>query len=71
MRQESDESPRRWRKATADPSLRRRRAWVAGSPSLDAIITDLTKKFTHKFPKKVVDANIRAVKRAYEEVKSE
>lgn len=46
-------------------------AKVAGSPSLDAIITDLTKKFTHKFTQKVVDANIRAVKRAYEEVKSE
>jgi pyruvate ferredoxin oxidoreductase gamma subunit len=44
---------------------------IAGTPKMETLIDDLTVKFSKKFPKKVVDANIRAVKRAYKEVKSE
>ena len=44
---------------------------VAGAPKLETLIADLDEKFSHKFAKKVVDDNIRAVKRAYEEVKGE
>jgi len=46
-------------------------AKVAGTPKLETLIKDLDKKFTHKFARKVVDDNIRAVRRAYEEVKGE
>lgn len=37
----------------------------------DTLVRGLTKKFSHKFSKKVIDSNISAVKRAYEEVKGE
>jgi len=46
-------------------------AKIASAPKLDTLIKDLDKKFSHKFSRKVIDDNIRAVKRAYEEVKGE
>ena len=44
---------------------------IAGSPKLETLIKGLDKKFSHKFERKIVDANISAVKRAYEEVMGE
>jgi pyruvate ferredoxin oxidoreductase gamma subunit len=46
-------------------------AKVAGFPKMETLISDLDKKFSHKFSRDVVDRNIKAVKRAYEEVKGE
>jgi pyruvate ferredoxin oxidoreductase gamma subunit len=46
-------------------------AKVAGFPKLETLVKDMDKKFSHKFAKKVVDDNIRAVERAYKEVKGE
>ncbi len=44
---------------------------VTGCVSLDAVKESIKKKFLKKFGDKVVQGNIRAVERAYEEVKSE
>lgn len=38
---------------------------------METLVNGLTKKFQHKFSKQVIDKNIRAVKRAYEEVVTE
>jgi pyruvate ferredoxin oxidoreductase gamma subunit len=38
---------------------------------METLVNGLTKKFQHKFSKQVIDKNIRAVKRAYEEVMTE
>lgn len=38
---------------------------------METLVNGLTKKFQHKFSKQVIDKNIRAVKRAYEEVTTE
>ena len=38
---------------------------------MDTLLNGLQKKFSHKFSKVVIDKNIAAVKRAYEEVKGE
>ena len=38
---------------------------------MDTLLSGLQKKFSHKFSKIVIDKNIKAVKRAYEEVKGE
>lgn len=38
---------------------------------MDTLISGLNKKFSHKFSKNVIDKNIEAVKRAYEEVEGE
>jgi pyruvate ferredoxin oxidoreductase gamma subunit len=46
-------------------------AKLAGFPKLETLIHDLDKKFAHKFSRDIIDKNIRAVKRAYEEVKGE
>jgi pyruvate ferredoxin oxidoreductase gamma subunit len=46
-------------------------AKIAGFPKLETLIKDLDKKFAHKFSRDVIDKNISAVKRAYEEVKGE
>lgn len=46
-------------------------AKIAGFPKLETLIKDLDKKFSHKFSREIVESNIRAVKRAYEEVKGE
>jgi Pyruvate/2-oxoacid:ferredoxin oxidoreductase gamma subunit len=35
------------------------------------LLNGLTKKFKHKFSQQVIDKNIKAIKRAYEEVESE
>jgi pyruvate ferredoxin oxidoreductase gamma subunit len=37
--------------------------------TLDVLLEDITKKFSKKFKKQVVEGNLRAIKRAYEEVK--
>jgi len=39
--------------------------------SLETLVEDLKKKFGKKFAEKVVQGNVRAVQRAYQEVKSE
>ncbi|MBN1352556.1 2-oxoacid:acceptor oxidoreductase family protein [candidate division KSB1 bacterium] len=44
---------------------------AAGLMQMDTLLRGLTKKFSHKFSQKVIDSNISAVKRAYEEVKGE
>lgn len=46
-------------------------AKIAGPFKLETLIADLTEQFSHKFTDQVVKANVRAVKRAYKEVKSE
>ena len=38
--------------------------------SLEVLLEDITIKFSKKFKKQVVEGNLRAIKRAYEEVKS-
>ncbi|MDZ7330922.1 MAG: 2-oxoacid:acceptor oxidoreductase family protein [candidate division KSB1 bacterium] len=42
---------------------------ATGLMQMDTLVKGLTKKFMHKFSQQVIDKNIRAVKRAYEEVK--
>ncbi|MDZ7815057.1 MAG: 2-oxoacid:acceptor oxidoreductase family protein [Planctomycetota bacterium] len=42
---------------------------VAGILSKDTVVKDLREKFGKKFSEKVVEGNVRAVERAYEEVK--
>ncbi len=37
--------------------------------TLDVLLEDITKKFSKKFKKQIVDGNLRAIKRAYKEVK--
>ena len=44
---------------------------ATGLMQMDTLINGLTKKFKHKFSKQVIDRNINAVKRAYEEVSEE
>ena len=44
---------------------------TTGALSMDILKKDLKKKFGKKFPEKVVEGNLRAVTRAYEEVKGE
>jgi pyruvate ferredoxin oxidoreductase gamma subunit len=44
---------------------------VTGILSLDSIIGQITKKFSHGFRPEVLKGNVRAIERAYEEVKSE
>jgi len=44
---------------------------ATGLMQMDTLLNGLTKKFKHKFSQQVVDKNIRAVKRAYEEVTTE
>jgi pyruvate ferredoxin oxidoreductase gamma subunit len=41
---------------------------VTDTISLDVLLKDITKKFEKKFRKQVVEGNLRAIKRAYEEV---
>jgi pyruvate ferredoxin oxidoreductase gamma subunit len=41
---------------------------VAELISLDVLLDDITVKFSKKFAKRVVDGNLNAIKRAYEEV---
>lgn len=43
---------------------------VTGILSLDSILEQIKKKFSHGFRPEVLDGNIRAIKRAYEEVTS-
>ncbi len=42
---------------------------VSGMISLEVLLEDITVKFSKKFKKQIVDGNLRAIKRAYEEVK--
>jgi pyruvate ferredoxin oxidoreductase gamma subunit len=42
---------------------------VSETITLDVLLEDIEKKFTKKFKKQVVEGNLRAIKRAYEEVK--
>lgn len=42
---------------------------VSGIVSLDAVLEDVRKSFGKKFSQKVIDGNLNAVKRGYEEVK--
>ena len=42
---------------------------VSDTITLDVLLEDITKKFMKKFKKQVVEGNLRAIKRAYEEVK--
>ncbi len=44
---------------------------VSGIMQLDTVYHDIEKKFLKKLGERVVQGNINAVKRAYEEVKSE
>lgn len=44
-------------------------ARVSGAVSLDVILEDVKKSFGKKFSQKVIDGNLEAVKRGYEEVK--
>lgn len=44
-------------------------AKVSGIVSLDVILDDVKKSFGKKFSQKVIDGNLEAVKRGYEEVK--
>ena len=44
---------------------------TTGALTMDVLVKDLKKKFGKKFPEKVVEGNLRAVTRAYEEVKGE
>jgi len=44
---------------------------ATGLMQMETLVNGLTKKFKHKFSKQVIDKNINAVKRAYEEVVSE
>jgi pyruvate ferredoxin oxidoreductase gamma subunit len=42
---------------------------VSDTITLEVLLEDITKKFKKKFKKQVVEGNLRAIKRAYEEVK--
>jgi pyruvate ferredoxin oxidoreductase gamma subunit len=44
---------------------------ATGLMQMDTLLQGLTKKFKHKFSQQVIDKNIKAVKRAYEEVETE
>jgi len=44
-------------------------AKVSQTLSLEVLLKDIEKKFSKKFKKQIVEANLRAIKRAYEEVK--
>jgi len=44
---------------------------ATGLMHMDTLLKGLTKKFKHKFSQQVIDKNIKAVKRAYEEVEVE
>ena len=44
---------------------------VTGILSLDSILTQIKKKFSHGFRPEVLDGNIRAIQRAHEEVTTE
>ena len=44
---------------------------AAGLMQMDTLLHGLTKKFKHKFSQQVIDKNIKAVRRAYEEVETE
>ena len=44
---------------------------VTGILSLDSILGQIKKKFSHGFRPEVLEGNVRAIQRAYEEVKSE
>ncbi|MFW6148828.1 MAG: 2-oxoacid:acceptor oxidoreductase family protein [Atribacterota bacterium] len=44
---------------------------ATGLLKLDNVITDIKSKFSGKFSQKVVDGNVNAIKRAYQEVESE
>jgi len=44
---------------------------ATGLLELDNVIDDIKKKFAGKFGQKVIDGNVNAIKRAYQEVKSE
>ncbi len=44
---------------------------ATGILSIDTIYADIRKKFAGKFPEEVIEGNIRAVKRAYEEIVGE
>jgi len=43
---------------------------VSGTLSLDVLLEDIKKKFSKKFKAQVVEGNLKAIKRAYEEVKA-
>ena len=43
---------------------------ATGILTIDSVITDVREKFEKKFSQKIVDGNIEAIKRAYEEVRS-
>lgn len=42
---------------------------VAGTISLEVLLEDIEKKFSKKFKKDIVEGNLKAIKRAYEEVR--
>ena len=44
---------------------------VMGTPSLNEVLEELRRKFSGRFSEKVMQGNIEAVKRAYEEVQIE
>jgi pyruvate ferredoxin oxidoreductase gamma subunit len=44
---------------------------ATGLMQMDTLLNGLTKKFKNKFSQQVIDKNIKAVKRAYEEVETE
>lgn len=44
---------------------------ATGLMQMDTLLEGLTKKFKHKFSQQLIDKNIKAVKRAYEEVEAE
>lgn len=44
---------------------------ATGLMKMETLLSGLQKKFSHKFSKLVIDKNIEAVKRAYEEVRGE
>ncbi len=45
-------------------------AKISETVALDALLEDIQKKFAKKFKQQVVEGNLRAIKRAYEEVKA-
>lgn len=44
---------------------------ITGKPEVEAIKKGIRKKFGHKFSEKVVEGNLRAIERSYNEVKTE
>ena len=44
---------------------------ATGLLKLENVINDIKDKFSEKFSQKIVDGNVNAIKRAYQEVKSE